>query len=609
MSENTVLNEADSATKESGRNIIKGGEFLVKETNPNEVFIPEDFTEDDKMFAQSTQDFIDRNVIPVLDEVDEQKEGVMLGLLNEAADLGLLGFQAPEKYGGLEQAVTSAMLVTQVIGGGHSFAVSYAAHIGIGMMPIVLYGNEEQKEKYLPGMISGELKGAYCLTEPGSGSDANSLKTKAAPSEDGSYYLVNGQKMWITNGGFADVFIVFTRIEGDKGITAFIIERDFEGVNFGAEEKKMGIKGSSTCQLFFENCKVPKENLLGPREGGFKIAMNILNLGRLKLAGATAGAARRTIQNSVEYAVQREQFGQAIANFGAIQHKLGEQAIKSFATESALYRACKQIEDYIQICKEKGMDYPEAALEAYKEYAVEASLLKVYASEALDYIVDEGVQIFGGMGYSAEAPVERAYRDSRINRIFEGTNEINRLLVVDMLIKRAMKGEIDLMGPAQKVAAELVALPELRDKEEGLLAEEMEYIRNFKKVGLMIAGSAVQKLMMNLSKEQELLINISDIIAEAYVAESVVLRVQKMAANLSEGELKIYEDVAKTYVYDAADKINKFAKDAVNAFQEGDELRMLLLGIKRFTKTVPVNTKTVRREIVKLMIDKNGMPF
>jgi len=587
----------------------KGGEFLIRETLAQDVFIPEQWTEEQLMMKKTCEDFIAREVTPRLDKIDQQEDGLMVSILNKAGELGILGISVPEDLGGLGFDFVTSMLTTEVIGTGHSVAVALSAHTGIGTLPILYYGNEQQKKKYIPKLASGEWKACYCLTEPASGSDANSGKTNARLSEDGKHYILNGQKMWITNGGFADVFTVFAKIDQDTNLSAFIIEKSFGGISLNPEEHKMGIKGSSTRQVFFNNCKVPVENLLSVRENGFKIAVNILNIGRIKLAGAAIGASKQTISQSVRYANERVQFERPISKYGAIRYKLAEQALRTFAAESAIYRASQNIEDAIHSLMEEGMDEAKAKLKGIEQFAVEAALLKVHGSETLNYVADEGVQIYGGMGYSAEGPMDRVYRDSRINRIFEGTNEINRLLIVDMLLKRALKGELDLMGPAQKVAAELVGIPETGETEEGLFAYEKKMIAHYKKALLLVAGAAVQKLMATLNKEQEVLMNIADMIIETYVAESVLLRVEKLTGMIGEEACGDKITLMRLYLNSACDKIWVSGKEALNSFSEGDELRMMLMGLKRFTKQEPFNAKAARQRVAQKLIAENRYCF
>ena len=587
----------------------KGGEFLVKETKPHDIFIPEEFSEEQIMIKETCSDFLEKEILPNLDEIDKQQNGLMVELLEKAGELGLLGVSVPEEYDGFGQDMNTSMLSTEVMGTFSSFAVAYAAHVGIGTFPILYYGTNEQKKKYLPKLASGEYKGAYCLTEPGSGSDANSGKSKAKLSEDGKHYILNGQKMWITNGGFADVYTVFAKIDDDKDLSAFIVEKSFGGIKLGQEEKKMGIKGSSTCMMFFEDCMVPVENLLGEKEQGFKIALNILNNGRIKLAAAVLGAGKNVINNSVKYANERVQFGVSIANFGAIQAKMAEQCIRLFAVESALYRCSNDIQNNITEFVEQGISKEKAIIQAQKEFAAEAAILKVSASEALDFVVDEGVQIYGGMGYSAEAPMERAYRDSRINRIFEGTNEINRMLTVDFLLKKAFKNELPLLSASQAVVKELMSIPDFGDIDESLFVRENKLVANFKKAALLIAGATAQKFMTKLSHEQEILMNISNIITDCYLSESMLLRVEKLIATDTADKYKEHIAMTEVFIYDAADRIHKNAKDALNSFASGDELRMMLLGIKRFTKHSGLDCKTSRRIIAKKLIDADGHCF
>ena len=590
-------------------NTIKGGEFLIKTTDANSVFIPEQFNEEQRMIEQMATDFLKQEIWPNLDRIDSQEAGLTESLLNKAAELGLLGMSIPEQYGGFEKDFVTGMLTTEVLGAAHSFAVSISAHTGIGTLPTLYYGNEEQKKKYIPKLASGEWKACYCLTEPGSGSDANSGKTKAVLSADGKHYILNGQKMWITNGGFAEIFTVFAKIDEDENLSAFIVEKSFGGITLNPEEHKMGIKGSSTRQVFFNDTKVPVENLLSERGNGFKIAVNILNIGRIKLAAAAIGASKKVVDHAVNYANERQQFGRSISKYGAIKHKMAEQAIQIYACESALYRATQNIEDAIKSLEAGGMTHEKALLKGVEQFAIEAAILKVHGSETLDFVVDEGVQIYGGMGYSAEAPMERAYRDSRINRIFEGTNEINRLLTVDMILKRAMKGELDLMGPAQAVAGELMSIPDFGDADTTLFAQEKKLIGNFKKAVLMVAGAAVQKLMMQLSKEQEILMNVADMITDVYVAESLQLRVEKLVSMRGEAACSVQLDMMRVYINDAADRINKNGKDALNSFAEGDELRMMLMGLKRFTKNESFNTKEARRRVADKLIAENKYCF
>ncbi len=593
----------------TSKTAIKGGEFLIRETNPQDVFIPEEFNEEQQMIADTCATFIQQEVSPILDRIDSQEEGLMPTLLDKAGELGLLGISIPEEYGGLGKDFTTSMIVTEVTGAGHSFAVALSAHTGIGTLPILYYGNTEQKNKYIPKLASGEWKACYCLTEPSAGSDANSGKTKAVLSEDGKHYILNGQKMWITNGGFADIFTVFAKIDNDENLSAFIVEKSFGGISLNPEEHKMGIKGSSTRQVFFNDCKVPVENLLSDRQNGFKIAVNILNLGRIKLAGAAIGGAKNTASIAIKYANERMQFGRSISKYGAIKHKLAEQAIQIYACESATYRASQNIEDAISALENSGMDSAKAKLKGVEQFAVEAAILKVNGSEVIDFVVDEGVQVFGGMGFSAEAPMDRAYRDARINRIFEGTNEINRLLIVDMMLKRAMKGELDLMGPAQKVASELMSIPDFSAEDDSLFAAENKYVKNFKKAVLMTAGAAVQKLMAQLSKEQEVLMNIADMIIETYVAESMLLRVEKLISLKGEAACQAQIEMVKVYINDAADKINISGKNALNSFAQGDEQRMMLMGLKRFTKTTPLNTIASRRIVADSLTAANKYCF
>ncbi|MFP5470420.1 MAG: acyl-CoA dehydrogenase family protein [Bacteroidia bacterium] len=582
----------------------KGGEFLIKKTNAQNVFIPEEWNEEQKMIAQMCEDFLRTEITPNLNRIDAMEEGLVPSLLDKAAELGLLSLTLPEEFGGMNVDFKTSLLATEVLGGGHSFSVAYGAHTGIGTLPLLYYGNQQQKDKYLSKLATGEWKASYCLTEPGSGSDANSGKTKAVLDADGKHYILNGQKMWITNAGFADFFTVFAKIDDDKNLSAFLVEKSFDGITLNPEEKKMGIKGSSTRQMFFNNVKVPVENLLGERGDGFKIALNILNIGRIKLAAGVLGGSKVAIKQSVEYAKSREQFKRPISTFGAIRYKLAEQKIRTYALESALYRSAQDIELAIEKRIAEGMDKTKALLKGVEEFAAECAILKVYGSETLDYVVDEGLQIHGGMGYSAETEIERGYRDSRINRIFEGTNEINRMLSIGMLFRKVMKGELDLLSPAMKIAGELMSIPEFGEPDTSTLGKEAQYVENFKKCVLMVAGAAAQKLNKDLIKEQEVLMNLADMLLMTYVAESTLLRTQKRITLL--GEEKSQEEIAatQTLIYDFADKMHKSAKDALSSFAGEDELRMMLMGIKRYTKTDVLNVKATRQLIAKAMIEK-----
>ncbi|MDC1221860.1 acyl-CoA dehydrogenase family protein [Salibacteraceae bacterium] len=587
---------------------IKGGEFLIRQTKPEEIFTPEDWGEEEKMIAQTCRDFLKQEVLPLVDKLDSMEDpGLMPSLLKKAGELGILSISIPTEYGGMGMDFKTSMLAAEAVGGGHSFSVAISAHTGIGTLPILYYGTEEQKQKYIPKLGSGDWLGCYCLTEPSAGSDANSGKTKA--KRDGADWKINGQKMWITNGGFADVFTVFAKIDDDKNLSAFIVDKGVAGLTLNPEEKKMGIKGSSTRQVFFNDVKVNENAQLSERENGFKIALNILNVGRIKLAAATLGAAKEVVTESVKYANERNQFGRPISKYGAIKYKLGEMAIRTYALESAVYRISQNIQDRIQGLENEGMDKGKSTLKGIEEYAAECAMMKVLGSEVLDYVTDEGVQIHGGMGYSAETIVEKAYRDSRINRIFEGTNEINRMLTVDMILKKAMKGELDLMGAAKAVQDELLSIPDFGVDNDGLFAEEYKLVESFKKAILMVAGSAAQKLMMDLPKEQEVLMNIADMAIDAYTSESLLLRVHKRINATGEEGQDDYKAMVQVYIHDAADRINKAGKEALLSFADGDELRMMLMGIKRFTKTRPQNIKEQRRKVAEHIITLNKYSF
>ncbi|HAN65358.1 MAG TPA: acyl-CoA dehydrogenase [Chitinophagaceae bacterium] len=584
--------------------VLRGGEWLIRESEPSDIFTPEDFSEEELMVKDMCIQFLKTEVLPIIDRIDKLEPGLMPSLLDKAGEQGLMGAAIPEELGGLGKDFITSTLINEGLGGGFSFSVAVAAHTGIGTLPILYFGTEAQKKKYIPKLASGEWKGAYGLTEPNSGSDALSAKTSAVLSADGKHYILNGQKCWITNGGFADIYTVFAKIDGDK-FSAFIVERGMEGFTQGPEEHKMGIKGSSTVQLYFQDCKVPVENLLGEVGKGHIIAFNILNIGRLKLCAAALGGAKGIYNEVVNYANTREQFKTPIAQFGAIKHKLAEMATRIWVSESALYRTAKWIDDKEKELAAAGQPFNEALLGAAEEYAIECAMLKVDGSEVLDFTVDEGVQIHGGNGFSEEYLISRAYRDSRINRIFEGTNEINRLLTVDMVLKRAMKGKLDLMGPAMAVSKELMSIPDFGSDDEQPFAAERKAIVNMKKSILMTAGAAVQKLMMSLQQEQEILMNIADMAILTFNAESALLRLMKMQQQKGAAESALYDDVFRCYLQDAMDALHIAGREAINAFASGDEQRMMLLGLKRFAKLAPFNGKDARRRIAEKMIAEN----
>lgn len=598
--------------KEINKEILRGGQFIVKETPCEDIFTPEDFSEEQKMMKDSVKEFVDREIWPHKARFEKKDYAFTEEIMTKAGELGLLGIAVPEAYGGLGMGFVTTMLVCDYISGATgSIATAFGAHTGIGTMPITLYGTEEQKKKYVPKLATGEWFGAYCLTEPGAGSDANSGKTKAVLSDDGTHYKISGQKMWISNAGFCNLFIVFARIEDDKNITGFIVENDpSNGITLGEEENKLGIHSSSTRQVFFSDTKVPVENMLSARGDGFKIAMNALNIGRIKLAAACLDAQRRTISESTKYANERIQFKTPIAKFGAIKYKLAEMATSLFASETASYRAAKNIEDRIAMRLADGNNHQEAELKSVEEYAIECSLLKVAASEDIQNCTDEGIQIFGGMGFSADTPMESAWRDARISRIYEGTNEINRMLSVGMLVKKAMKGHVDLLGPAMAVANELTSIPsfDVPDYSE-TLSEEKAMITKLKKVFLMVAGSAVQKFGPDLEEHQQLLLAAADILIEVYLAESTILRAEKSHKNGSKNaEYQIA--MAQLYLYNAVDIITRKAKEGIVSFAEGDEQRMMLMGLKRFTKyqNMP-NVVALRNKIAEKITSENTYPF
>lgn len=590
---------------------IQGGEFLVRETPAQDIFIPEQFNEEQKMMAQACQDFIDTEITPKIDEIDSMKNPDLVpSIFKKAGELGLLGIAVPEEYGGMGMSFNTSMLIADIIGAAGSFSTTYGAHTGIGTLPILYYGTEDQKQKYLPKLATGEWAACYCLTEPDAGSDANSGKTKATLSADGKHYMITGQKMWISNAGFADLFIVFAKIENDKNLTAFIVEKTFGGITMNEEEKKMGIKGSSTRQVFFNDCPVPVENMLSDRQNGFKIAVNILNIGRVKLGAGVLGGVRTVTTHAIKYSTERKQFGVSINTFGAVKAKLAEMALRTYVSESLCYRAGQDIEDRINTFISEGMKESEAKLKGVEAFAIECAIAKIHGSEVLDYVVDQGVQVYGGMGYSAEAPMERAYRDARIARIYEGTNEINRMLMVGMLLKRAMKGEVNIFDPAMAVSKELTSVPsfETIDTSE-LFAAEKEVLKKLKKVFLMVGGKAAMALQDKIEDEQEVMMNLADVMIEIYASESAILRTEKLVSLRGEAACANQIAMAQVYLSEAVDKINAAAKEAIASFTSGDEQKVMLMGLKRFTKADLVNTKELRRGIADYMIAQGKYPF
>jgi alkylation response protein AidB-like acyl-CoA dehydrogenase len=601
------------STETMNKDILRGGQFLVKKTNCEDIFTLEDLTEEQKMMRESTKEFVDRELWGHWERFEKKDYAYTEECMRKAGELGLLSVAVPEAYGGLGMGFVSTMLVCDYISGATgSFSTAFGAHTGIGTMPITLYGTEEQKKKYVPKLASGEWFGAYCLTEPGAGSDANSGKTKAVLSKDGKHYLISGQKMWISNAGFCKLFIVFARIEDDKNITGFIVENDpSNGIALGDEENKLGIHSSSTRQVFFSNTKVPVENMLSERGNGFKIAMNALNVGRIKLAAACLEAQRRVLGEAVKYANERIQFKTPIINFGAIKAKVAQMATNAYAGESASYRAAKNIEDRIAIRVAEGNSHQEAELKGVEEYAIECSILKVAVSEDVQQTTDEGIQIFGGMGFSADTPMESAWRDARISRIYEGTNEINRMLAVGMLVKKAMKGHVDLLGPATKVAEELMGIPSFDTPDYSeLFSEENDIIARLKKVFLMVAGSAVQKFGTDLEKHQQVLLAAADILIEIYMAESTILRTEKNAKRFGKENQSTQIAMSRLYLYNAVDTIIQKGKEAIVSFSEGDEQRMMLMGLKRFTKyTNQPNVAELREQIADKVASDNNYSF
>jgi len=601
------------STETTNKDILRGGQFLVKETPCEDVFTLEDLTEEQKMMRESTKEFVDRELWAHWERFEKKDYAYTEECMRKAGELGLLSVAVPEAYGGMGMGFVSTMLVCDYISGATgSFSTAFGAHTGIGTMPITLYGTEEQKQKYVPKLASGEWFGAYCLTEPGAGSDANSGKTKAVLSDDGKHYSITGQKMWISNAGFCDLFIVFARIEDDKNITGFIVENNPEnGITLGDEEKKLGIHSSSTRQVFFNETKVPVENMLSERGNGFKIAMNALNIGRIKLAAACLEAQRRVLNEATKYANERIQFKTPIMNFGAIKAKIADMATNAYVDESACYRAAKNIEDRIAIRESEGNSHQEAELKGVEEYAIECSILKVAVSEHVQHTTDEGIQIFGGMGFSADTPMESAWRDARISRIYEGTNEINRMLAVGMLVKKALKGHVDLLGPATAVGEELMGIPSFDTPDfSQLFSEEKDLVARLKKVFLMIAGSAVQKFGPDLEQHQMLLQSAADILIQVYLAESTILRTEKNAKRFGEEAQATQISMSKLYLYRAVDIVIQKGKEAIVSFTEGDEQRMMLMGLKRFTKyTNQPNVVALRTQIADKVAADNGYTF
>lgn len=590
------------------KKVLRGGEFLICNTTADDIFIPEELNEEQIMIVQTCEDFLETEIFPNLDRIDSMEPGLMRELVRKAGDLGLLGISIPEELGGFDQTFLTSMRANESMGAAYSFAVAYMAHTGIGTLPLLYYGNDEQKQKYIPLLATGQFAAAYCLTEPGAGSDANAGKTSAKLSDDGKHYILNGQKMWITNGGFAELQTVFAKIDNDRVLSAFLVEKDFPGVVINAEEKKMGIKGSSTVQIFYNDVKVPVENLLGKRGEGYRIALNILHIGRIKLGATLLGSAKRVISQSVNYAIERKQFGTSIANFGAIKFKMAQQVIMTWVTESAVYRATKDVDNTIQEYLAKGLEKSKANIEGISHYAIEAALMKVYGSEALDYVVDEGVQIFGGMGYSAEGPVDRAYRDSRINRIFEGTNEINRLLAVDTLLKRGMKGEIKLFEEIEKVLAEIKSI-EIYTPTGNYYSDYQNYNNNLKKAILMVLGLASNFYNRKLEPEQEISMNISDMMMYLYGSESTALRIEKLEKQKGAAFVSIYKDILDVYTSDAAVSIYKNGIDAIASFLGEEDLKIYSHYLHTLTSVPVVNVKAARRRIAEKLIEDNKYNF
>ncbi|MEJ2594173.1 MAG: acyl-CoA dehydrogenase family protein [bacterium] len=588
---------------------IKGGEFLIKNVSYEDVFIPEEFDEEQLMIAETCTDFIETEVAPNFNALDNHEEGLLPSLLKKSGELGMLGISIPEELEGFGQSFLTSMRANEAVGSAYSFSVAFMAHTGIGTLPLLYYGNEEQLQKYIPSLASGEMLAAYCLTEPGAGSDANAGKTKAVLTEDGKHYILNGQKMWITNGGFADLLTVFAKIDNDRVLSAFLVESHWDGITMNPEEHKMGIRGSSTRQIFFNDVKVPVENLLGRRGEGFRIALNILHIGRIKLGATVIGGMRRAINYSVNYANERKQFGSLISEFGAIKHKMGEQVVKMFATESAVYRASKDVEDTIESLKEQGTAYGAANIEGVAEYEPECALLKVYGSESLDYIVDEMVQIYGGMGFSSEAPADRSYRDSRINRIFEGTNEINRLITVDAIMKKGMKHKISLYEAARELLEKPDSLQPLDETETDYYSLKHAFVNNLKKAILVLIPAVSDKFGRKLMFEEEILMNISDMIMNVYVLESTLLRIEKLDKKGLKSNVDIYRDILNVLTHNMGQRITDSGLDAIGSFAEGNDLKELTDTLYKLTRIAPINVKESRRRIADKLIDEGTYRF
>ncbi len=595
------------ATSTVSQNLLRGGSFLITPCTPDDVFTPADLSDDQRLIGQTAEEFVTKEVMPVVPELELHKDNLMAAILKKAGEIGILGGAIPEAYGGAGLDKVSATVLAEKVSGYGSFAVSHGGHAGIGTIPIVYFGTEEQKKKYLPKIATGELLSCYCLSEPQAGSDALAARTRAVLSPDGKNYILNGQKMWITNGGFADVFIVFAKIDGEK-FSCFIVEKGYPGFTVGAEEKKMGIKGSSTVPIFFENCPVPKENLLHEAGRGHIVAFNTLNVGRFSLGAHCVGGAKKILEASSKYSKERTAFGKQLREFGLIRGKLAEIAIRIFAVESMIYRSAGMVEQAVA-AQESGKDKTQQAMQVLEEYAIESSISKVYGSEMLDFCVDEAVQIFGGYGFHEDYPVARAYRDSRINRIFEGTNEINRMLIIQMLMRRAMSGTLPIIQAAMKLADEVLAGPSMEEGPTGAFAEEERALAQAKKTFLLAAGTAVQKFREKLSEEQEIVASLSNVVMEIYGMESVLRRTQKAAAARGDAATSVMTDATRAFIYGASDRVEKEARTALVATLEGDMLRTQLAVLKRFSKHEPVDIIALRRRVSDAVLAQDRYPF